>query len=142
MKRLTLIVSALLISAGLFARLDEPNPPKHSNYSWHTVTLVDYLPGTEETARQLIAKFETASLASGAQVPVIHWFETGKYDLVITWKLESSPQTDEWTWSPEGESFLKALVEQEGSEEAATKLQDEYLSLIASSHTNIARRAN
>lgn len=142
MKRFTLIVSALLISAGLFARLDEPTSPKHSNYSWHTVTLVDYLPGTEETARQFIAKFETASVAAGTQVPVIHWFESGKYDLVITWNLESSPETDQWIWSPEGESFWKALAEQEGSMEAATKLQDEYRALVASSHTNIARRAN
>ena len=141
MKNLSLLVSVLFISAGLFAHPDEPTPPNHSNYSWHTVTLVDYMPGTEESARQLIKKFESASAAAGTQVPVIHWFETGKYDVVVTWNLEKSPEKDQWTWSPDGESFWKALVAQEGSAEAARKIQDEYSALVASSVTNIARKA-
>ena len=141
MKNLALLASVLFISAGLFAHPDEPTPSKHSNYSWHTVTLVDYMPGTEESARQLIIKFESASIAAGAQAPVIHWFETGKYDVVVTWNLEKSPEKDQWTWSPDGESFWKALVAQEGSAEAARKIQDEYSALVASSVTNIARKA-
>lgn len=141
MKNLAVFVSALFISAGLFAHPDEPIPSDPSSYSWHTVTLVDYLPGTEESARQLIKKFESASVSAGAAAPVIHWFETGKYDLVITWNLEKSPEKDQWTWSPDGESFLKALVAQEGSAEAARKIQDEYSALVASSVTRVARKA-
>lgn len=141
MKNFALFVSFLFICTGLFAHPDEPTPSKHSNYSWHTVTLVDYMPGTEASARQLIKKFESASLAAGAAAPVIHWFETGKYDLVITWNLENSPEKDHWTWSPEGDSFWNALVAQEGSAEAATKIQDEYLALVASSVTKVARKA-
>ena len=141
MKNFAVFVSALFISAGLFAHPDEPIPSDPSSYSWHTVTVVDYKPGTEESARQLIKKFESASLAAGTALPVIHWFEKGKYDLVVTWNLEKSPENDKWIWSPEGEDWWKALVAQEGSAEAARKIQDEYSALVASSVTNIARKA-
>ena len=141
MKKFTLIVMAMFISLGLFAHPDEPIPAEHSAFSWHTVTLVDYKTGTEETVRQLISKFESASEAAGTTAPVIYWFETGKYDLVITWNLEKSPSNDQWTWSPQGEDFWNALVAQEGSVEAARKIQNDYSALVASSVTNIARKA-
>ena len=141
MKKLTLYVSTLCISAGLFAHPDEPIPSKNANYSWHTVTVVDYKPGMEESARQLIQKFESASVAAGTAQPVIHWFETGKYDLVVTWNLDKSPANDKWAWSPEGEDWLNALVAQEGSVEAAQQIQNDYTALIASSVTKVARKA-
>jgi hypothetical protein len=102
---------------------------------------VDYKAGTEETARQLISKFTSASEAAGTPAPVIHWFENGKYDLVVTWTLKNSPSKEQWTWSPQGESFWNALVAQEGSVEAARKVQDDYNALVASSVTNISRKA-
>lgn len=141
MKKFLLFAIALFITAGLSAHPDEPVPSNHSAYSWHTVTLVDYKPGTEESAKQIIQKFESASLAAEMGKPDMHWFETGKYDLVITWNLKTSPAKDQWTWSPEGENWWNALVSQEGSAEAARKLQEEYNALIASSVTNVARKA-
>jgi hypothetical protein len=141
MKKLTLLVSALFLGTGLFAHPDEPIPSKHTNYSWHTVTVIDYKPGAEESARKFIQKFESASVAAGTSEPVIHWFETGKYDLVITWNLDESPANDKWAWSPEGEDWWNALVAQEGSVAAAQQVQDDYTALIASSVTNVARKA-
>jgi hypothetical protein len=141
MKTFTLFVSLLFLSAGLFAHPDEPIPSDPSGYSWHTVIIVDYKPGTEESARQFIEKFKSASLAAGTAIPVIHWFENGKYDLVVTWNLDKSPSDDKWTWCPEGEDWLKALAAQEGSMEAARKVQEDYQALVASSVTNVARKA-
>lgn len=141
MKKFLVFTVAFFIGASLSARPDEPVPTNHSNYSWHTVTLVDYKPGMEESAKQLIQRFESASLAAGMSKPLMHWFETGKYDLVITWKLDNDPTDTQWTWSPETEEWWKALVTQEGSVEVAKRLQDEYHALIASSVTNLARKA-
>lgn len=141
MKKLALFISTMFIGAGLFAHPDEPIPSDPSGYSWHTVTVVEYKPGSEESARQLIKKFESASVAAGIATPVIHWFETGKYDLVLTWNLDKSPATDKWVWSPEGNDWLNALVAQEGSVESALQLQNDYTALIASSVTNVARMA-
>ncbi len=72
----------------------------------------------------------------------MHWFETGKYDLVITWKMDHSPENDNWTWCPEEKEWWNALVTQEGSEEAARKIQSEYSALIETSVTNVSRKAN
>ncbi len=141
MKKFALLVSALVISAGLFARPDEPTPPEHSSFSWHTVTLIDYKPGAEDSARELIKKFESATLSAGISLPVVHWFKNGKYDLVVTWTLDKSPESDQWTWSPDNENWWQALVAQEGSAEAASEIKSDYDALVASTVTKIARKA-
>jgi len=141
MKKFVFLASALVISAGLFAHPDEPTPPEHSNFSWHTVTLIDYKPGAEDSARELIKKFESATLSAGMALPDVHWFENGKYDLVVTWKLDKSPEGDQWTWSPDDDHWWKALVAQEGSAEAASQIKSDYNALVASTVTKIARKA-
>jgi hypothetical protein len=142
MNKITSLLIVLFISAGLSAHPDETTPANPSGYSWHSVRLVDFKPGTEQTARQFIEKFESASMAAGTEAPQMHWFESGKYDLVITWKLDHNPEGDNWTWCPEEKEWWNALVNQEGSEEAARKIQSEYNALIETSVTNVSRKAN
>lgn len=139
-KTLTLIFS-LFLSVLLFAHPDEPAPPPNSNIMWHTITVVDYKPGTENEARALIQKFESASKTAGASLPVIYWFESGKYDIVVTWILPEGPADLQEYWSPDGARWWSALVAQEGSEAAALRLQEQYKELIASSVTQVARKA-
>jgi len=141
MKKFILFVAPLLIGSLLYAYTEEPIPENNSDVTWHTITVVDYKPGTENTARELIKKFESASLAAGTLSPVIYWFETGKYDLVVTWELQEKPADKKWSWSPEGKLWWSALVAQEGSEEAAKQVQNNYNELIASAVTNVARKA-
>jgi hypothetical protein len=141
MKKSIMLVIPLLVSALLFAYPEEPTEPKHSEVSWHSITVIDYKPGTENAARELILKFESASEKAGTSSPVIYWFKSGKYDLVVTWELKEGHVDFQGNWSPDGPEWWNALVEQEGSEEAARTLQSGYNELIASSVTNIARKA-
>jgi len=141
MKKLFALVAPLLISAVLSAHPEEPTPPLNSDVMWHTITVVDYKSGTENEAKLIIEKFEKASEASGATVPVIYWFESGKYDLVVTWKLNDGPADLQEKWSPDGTTWWNALVAQEGSEDEALQLQTTYNELIASSVTSVARKA-
>lgn len=141
MKKLFLLIAPLFLSALLLAHPDEPKSSKNGDVMWHTITLIDYKPGTTDAAKALIQKFETASLAAGNTLPEIYWFESGKYDLVVTWKLPDGPADLEGKWSPAGDSWWNALVSQEGSESAAKKLQSDYNELIASSVTSVARKA-
>ena len=141
MKKLVMLVAPLFVSALLFAHPEEPAPSTKADVSWHTVSIIDYKPGTIDTAKELIKKFESASLAAGTPSPVIYWFETGKYDMVLTWELKDGPADLDDSWSPDGVIWKKALVEQEGSEQAARRLQDQYMELIASSVTNVSRKA-
>ena len=141
MKKLFIFIVPLFISALLFAHPDEPTPPGNKDVLWHTITVVDYKPGTVDEAKACIQKFETASETSGTSLPVIYWFESGKYDLVVTWKLKDGPADLQGKWSPDGETWWNALVAQEGSKEAALKLQADYNELIASSITSVSRKA-
>ena len=141
MKKLAMLVAPLFVSALLFAHPEEPATSKNSNISWHSVTIVDYKPGTVDAAKELIKKFEAASLAAGTPSPVIYWFETGKYDMVVTWELKGGPADLKGSWSPDDALWKKALVAQVGSEQAAKSLQDSYNDLIASSVTNLSRMA-
>jgi hypothetical protein len=141
MKKLVMLVVPLLISALLHAFPEEPTTSKKSDVSWHSITVIDYKPGTEDAARELIQKFESASEKAGTPSPVIYWFKSGKYDLVVTWELKDGPVDFQGSWSPDGAKWWSALVAQEGSEEAARKLQSGYNELIASSVTSIARKA-
>jgi len=141
MKKFIVFLAPLFISVLLSAHPEEPTPPVSTDVMWHTITVVDYKPGTVDEAKALIQKFETASETSGTTLPVIYWFESGKYDLVVTWKLKDGPADLKGKWSPDGETWWNALVAQEGSEEAAIKIQADYNELIASSVTSVARKA-
>jgi len=141
MRKLVMLVAPMFVSALLFAHPEEPTASIKADVSWHTVTIIDYKPGTVDTAKDLIKKFESASLAAGTPGPVIYWFDTGKYDMVLTWKFIGEPADIEDGWSPDGVIWKKALVKQEGSEQAAKRLQDQYMELIASSVTNVSRMA-
>ncbi len=141
MKKFLTLIAPLFISAVLCAHPEEPTPPVNTDVMWHTITVVDYKPGTVDEAKVIIEKFETASETAGTTLPVIYWFESGKYDLIVTWKLKDGPADLKGKWSPDGNTWWNALVAQEGSEEAALQLQATYNELIASSVTSVARKA-
>ena len=141
MKKIFLIIAPLFLSALLFAHPDEHTPSSNTDVVWHTITVIDYKPGTLDAAKALIHKFEMASVASGISLPEIYWFESGKYDMVVTWKLPDGPADLQGKWSPAGDIWWNALVAQEGSEDAAKKLQGDYNDLIASSVTNVSCKA-
>lgn len=140
MKNIALLVLALFASALMHAQSEEPKAQKYDDVTWHTVTVIDFLPGKVGEAKEIISKFQSAGAAAGTPGPVQYWFETGKYDMMVIWELKEGPADLEWSWSPDGVKWWKALVAQEGSEEAATKLQDRYTSLVVSSNTNVARK--
>ena len=141
MKKIFALIAPLFLSTILFAHPEEPTPATDTNVIWHSITMVEYKPGTADEARALIQKFEAAAEDAGTAHPVIYWFESGKYDMILTWKLSNGVTDFQGKWSPHGEAWWKALVKLEGSEEAARKLHTDYDNLVASSVTSVARRA-
>ena len=141
MKKIFALFVPLFLSAFLSAHADEPTPAVNTDVMWHTITVIDYKPGTTDAAKALIQKFVRASETSGTTLPEIYWFESGKYDLVVTWKLQNEPADLQEKWSPAGDTWWNALIAQEGSEVAAKKLQADYYELVVSSVTSVARKA-
>ncbi len=142
MKKINIIIPLLLISTIIFAHPpEEPNPVNSSDVSWHSIRLVEFENGHIGEVKEIIQKFETASASAGIPASSVRWFESGKYDLVIIWEMDQQPATSEWNWSPQADKWWNSFVAQEGSEEAAKKLQDQYNSMVTSTVTNIARKA-
>lgn len=134
-------MAAIFLSSLVYAHPDEPSSSSSGEVLWHTIIVIDYKPGTVDEAKAMIQKFENASESCGSPHPDTYWFESGKYDLVVTWKLPDGPADLDGKWSPAGEDWWNALVAQEGSEAAAQELQNRYNDLIAASVTSVARKA-
>jgi hypothetical protein len=141
MKKYFIFVAALLSGVHLLALQEEPVPSSDSNLLWHSITVIDYKPGTVETAKEIIQKFESASEAAGTPIPETYWLKSGKYDLVVTLELKNGPDDTEGQWSPESVKWWNALVAQEGSEEGARKLQEDYNALVESSVSSVSCKA-
>ena len=142
MKKIALIIPMLLMSAIIFSHPpDEPNPVNLSDVSWHSIRLVEFENGRIDEVKDIIHKFETASTSAGIPPTSVRWFESGKYDLVVIWEMDQQPAVSEWNWSPQVDKWWSSFVAQEGSEEAAQKIQDQYKSLVTSTVTNIARKS-
>lgn len=139
MKKITLLLFVAFLGTAVFAQDEEPVPKKH-DATWHRVVLVDFKPGKVGEAREIIAKYQSAGTAAGTQKPQQYWFETGSYDMMLIWDLKGGPADLEWSWSPDGVAWQKALVKQEGSKEAADELQDKYRSLVSGSTSQILRK--
>jgi hypothetical protein len=141
MKKSMAIVTALFLGTLLSLHAEDPIPADNNKVAWHSITMIDFKPGTLDDVKTLILKFESASLTAGIDVPELYWFKSGKYDLILTWKLKEGKADFQGKWSPYGESWWNALVEQEGSEEAASQLQTDYNNLVDTSVTTVARKA-
>lgn len=147
MKKSLTILSALFlftlvsIQAEEPLQAEEPGASVENKIAWHSITMIDFKPGTLDEVKTLIRKFETASKNAGTEVPELYWFKSGKYDLILTWKLKEGKADFQGKWSPYGDPWWNALVEQEGSEEAASQLQADYNNLVDSSVTSLSRKA-
>ena len=140
MKKLSLAVLALGMGMFLFGQSEEMKPQKYEGSTWYDIGFLDFKPGKVGDAKKIIEKYHAAAKASGTQMPEIYWFETGEYDAMVVWEMEDGPSSLEWKWSPRGIKWWKAFVEQEGSEEAAEKISNEFDSYILRGTSNILRK--
>ncbi len=140
MKRFSLLLFVILfIASGALAQ-EEMQPTKYENVSWHQVVLVDYKPGKEKRVKEIIKLYEAAGKAAGTPKPEMIWFMSGEYDLMLIWTLKDGPSEFEWQFSPDGLKWWKEFVNQQGSKEVAEKIHAEYMDLISSYTSYLARK--
>lgn len=138
MKKFTLFAFVVFLGTSVFAQDEEPAPKKH-DATWHRVVMIDLKPGKATEASKIIARYESAAGTAGTPMPQLYWLETGSYDIMLIWDLKEGPSALEWSWSPDGVKWWKTFVAQEGSKEAAEKVQDDYRSLISRSTSQLMR---
>lgn len=119
---------------------DDVEPAKYENVTWHQVVMIDFEQGKTGRAKEIIAQFEKAGEEAGTSSPELYWLSTGEYDAMAIWKLDNGPADLEWRITPDDVKWWKAFVKQQGSEEAANKLQDEFGGLVERSTSFLSRK--
>ncbi|GHF23701.1 hypothetical protein GCM10017044_17840 [Kordiimonas sediminis] len=127
----TLAASLFLIAPHANAQMEAA---KQENAIYMSVVLVDYKPGMREKAMMLVEeKFAPASKAADVPGPWVMHFDSGKWDAAYFWEHKGGYADLEYSTTPDDVKWWAALVKQEGSEEAAQKAWDTYMSYVATS---------
>ena len=140
MKKLALFVGALCFLISAVLAQEEEKATKHENVTWHRVVKIDYKPGQVWRASEIIKMYEAAGKEAGTPGPEKYWFSSGKYDLMVIWKLDGGPADLEWSRSENNIKWKNALIKLQGSEEKVKEIQEEYRSLISSTTSEICRK--
>lgn len=119
---------------------EEMEPKKMEGHAWHQVAMVKFKAGMADSAMKIIDDhFMKAGMAmeSDNPGPQIMRLRSGEWDMLMVWTMESIEDM-EWERSPDDIEWWKKMVEQEGSEEKASKLMETYNKLVANSTTYLA----
>ena len=142
MKKIIAILCAIVIAAFVFpatSRAQEAKPKRYENVEWKSIVYVEFVTGKRGRALEIIRDhFEKAAKTAGTSSPVRYEMRTGQWDLLIVWTMKEGIESMNWEVSADGIAWRKALNDQEGGAEKAKALLDEYNSLIANIHSEIA----
>lgn len=111
---------------------------KMEGHTWHQVVMVKFEPGTMDKAMKLIDEhFAKAGMDAGLPGPKVMTFKTGEWDMMFVWNMDAISDMD-WEISPDDEKWWAQMVKQEGSEEQAMNVWQEYLGYIENSTSYLA----
>jgi len=111
---------------------------KRENVDYYRVIHLNFKPGHNAAAWVILyEKIAPAVRATGRNFVALDW-ESGPWDTSIYIRLADGYGTLEYAASPQNAAFRASLAEQEGGEEAAQKVWDEWQSHIDSSSQGVA----
>lgn len=111
---------------------------KRENVDYFRVIHFDFKPGHNDDAWLILySKIAPAVRATGREFIALDW-ESGPWDSSVYIILEEGYGSLEYATSPEGAEFMASLAKQEGGEEAARKVMDEWTSHIDSTSRAVA----
>jgi hypothetical protein len=143
MKRFIAVLCILAIGVPAFPAASqaqqENKPMRYENVAWKTITYVKFVAGKRNKALGIIRDhFMKAGQTAGTPGPTMYEMRSGKWDLVLVWDMKEGVESLTWERSPDGVAWFKALSEQEGGADKAQALYDEYNSLVAEGHSELA----
>ena len=120
---------------------DTMSPKKYVNPQWKRVVMIDYKPGKNARAREIIMEyFVKANEKSGVPGPsLVVEFQTGSWDTMAVWDMQEGVESMNWDVSPDNIKWFKALSEICGGDDKARAIQEEYSSCVARSSSEIGR---
>lgn len=138
-----LAVAGFAISPA-FAQESEDGTIRLENVTIVEIVHVEFKPGKRMRAMEIIDEhFVPAGQAAGLPGPMHAFhFDTGKWDAIFVWEMEGGFDDLMWYRSPDDVAWFNALAEQEGGEEAAQAVIDEYLSSVANGYSEVGHVHN
>lgn len=120
--------AAMLSFATPGAAQDEPEEARTT----YQVTYLKFAAGADERWNEMMEDhFKPARKAAGLPEAQIHWLMDGPWDIMMVTRMPRGLAALDTHAGPERTAFEKALLAQAGSEDAVTKINDEYDKLIA-----------
>jgi hypothetical protein len=108
----------------------QEEPQKRENVRYYRVVHINFKPGHNDAAWAILyGNIGPAVRATGRNFVALDW-ESGPWDSTLYIALEEGYGTLEYADSPQGVEFRASLAKLEGSEEAAQKVLDEWMSHI------------
>lgn len=118
---------------------EELKPEKYTGVDWYEFVYVDFEAGSMDKVVEIMGKLNKAAKTAGTDAPKIYRLVTGKYDVMLEWKLKDGPAELEWKRTKDGIKWWQALIEQEGGEDKAKALMAEYRGYVVENYSVIAR---
>lgn len=100
----------------------------------YQVTMLKFAPGGADRWTELMQDhYAKAAKAAGLPETQVHWIMDGPWNIMLVRPMRRGMAALDAHDTPETAAYMKALAAQEGSEEAAKKINDEDEKLIADS---------
>ena len=107
---------------------------KQEGRTTYRIEFLKLKPGMTERWNELGEKyFGPATDAAGMERPAIHWLMSGRWDVMMVFKMPRGMAMMDSHNPPERAAFRKALVKVAGSEAAASKIMKEEAGMTADS---------
>ncbi|HKJ43528.1 MAG TPA: hypothetical protein VKA27_15635 [Sunxiuqinia sp.] len=128
----SLILVIIFLGTEVFSQ-EAPNSSKYNESYLQEVVLVKIKPEKITRAKEIIQLYQEASKAACINYPEVYWLPNSDYDLMLIWKVKNGRLENDWTKSPNSQKWWQELLRQQGSEENAKQLVDEYTRLVEQS---------
>lgn len=120
------------------AQQQDPQPQKLKNVEWKRIYYTVFKPGKTARAREIILDhFKLAGDKVGYNAETF-FIRIGEWDMISIWSLNEGTEDLNWQTSPGSALWRKELNKQEGGEEKALALIQEWQSLISHSKSELA----
>jgi hypothetical protein len=132
-RRIFAVAIAVAVIAVLPVAAEEevPQAKKHDSLEWYYLVHVQFEPGkTDEAVKMIKEHFMPSAEAAGVKMPKFFMCNSGKWDMVYLYHLDTGITELEWKISPSDAKWLAAFAEQEGGMEAAEEVFAKYDALI------------
>ncbi len=136
--RKLLIFTVFLLTSHFMMGQEEMKPEKWEDVSWQVVEMVKFKSGTMDEVKDIIEKYEAA--ADPDNMPELHWFVFGDWDMMIIWTLKDGPSMLEWKRSQSSIDWYQRFIDQQGGMDEAKKLFEAYDEAVLDSKSFMTRK--